>query len=266
MAKVGVTDARCLQWPSWRFLLREKGRRVVVEWAGIFPDAPRPILNWRNRYREYVRQIDVVGWPRYDSGGMGVVKRLGIDDRIIPASDTEPIGYGPTSRVEPTYPCYMSSLAGKRVLIVNPMAELMATRARQDVHERCWKGRSTWWSPSAVIPLAIPSGFDANDRARFGSWDSLLTFVVSEIKSKDFDVALIAAGGYGVPIAAEVKAFGKVAICMGGMLQLLFGLSGERWLNRDDFKSLINDAWLRPSANFRPTGRDLNQLEGCEYW
>ena len=53
--------------------------------------------------------------------------------------------------------------------------------------------------------------------------------MVKEIEKKDFDIALIGAGAYGMPLAYKIKKMGKKAIHIGGSLQCLFGIKGSRW-------------------------------------
>lgn len=54
------------------------------------------------------------------------------------------------------------------------------------------------------------------------------------------------------PLAAHVKRTGKKAIHLGGGLQLLFGIRGKRWDMRDEYKSLMNEYWIRPSEDETP--------------
>jgi hypothetical protein len=91
----------------------------------------------------------------------------------------------------------------------------------------------------------------------------------SEIEMTDFDIALIGAGAYGLPLAACVKQLGKKAIHMGGVTQILFGIIGRRWerpipggyppLNR-----FFNDNWTRPLPQETPSG--FEGIDGGAYW
>ena len=75
-----------------------------------------------------------------------------------------------------------------------------------------------------------------------------------ELGRRDFDVALIATGGLGIPIAARVKALGKVGISLGGHRQVLFGVLGKRWRDRSDWQTAsFNDAWVDLPASYRPS-------------
>ena len=77
-----------------------------------------------------------------------------------------------------------------------------------------------------------------------------------EIAHRDFDVALIGAGAYGLFLATECKRLGKVGIHIGGATQLLFGILGKRWTDPSSPDSssvlpFINEHWTGP-ANWKP--------------
>jgi hypothetical protein len=85
-----------------------------------------------------------------------------------------------------------------------------------------------------------------------------------EIDKQTYDIAIIGCGAYGFNLAAHVKRTGHKAIHLGGATQLLFGIIGNRWESRDDFRQLINDFWVRPSMEERPA--TASQVEGACYW
>ena len=87
-----------------------------------------------------------------------------------------------------------------------------------------------------------------------------------EISKRDFDVALIGCGCYGLPLAAHVKSLGKSAVHMGGALQLLFGIRGKRWDAAGDWveQGLFNEHWVRPSDEETP--QKSSGVEGGCYW
>ena len=55
----------------------------------------------------------------------------------------------------------------------------------------------------------------------------------------DYDVVLIGAGAFSLPLVAHAKRRGKVGIHMGGSLQILFGILGKRWREDKDFEGFI---------------------------
>ena len=86
----------------------------------------------------------------------------------------------------------------------------------------------------------------------------------AEIASLEFDVAIIGAGAYGLPLGAYIKKIGKQAVHMGGATQILFGIKGKRWEERDYFKKMFNQYWKYPFPVEKP--EKANSLEGGAYW
>ena len=99
-----------------------------------------------------------------------------------------------------------------------------------------------------------------NEDDRFRTWFDALDFMKREIDKKDFDIALIACGAYGLPLAAYVKSIGKQALHIGGGLQLLFGIRGKRW----DDKMEYNKYWVSPMED--DCLKDCKKFEGGCYW
>lgn len=56
---------------------------------------------------------------------------------------------------------------------------------------------------------AIQSNAGENETIEFSSYFEALKSMQAEILKKDFQVALIAAGAYGLPLAAYIKGLGK---------------------------------------------------------
>ena len=96
------------------------------------------------------------------------------------------------------------------------------------------------------------------------SWFEALASMEKEIATKEFDIALIAAGAYGLPMAAYVKSLGKQAIYMASSMQILFGIRGKRWDNWPDWAAHFNEYWVYPSEAETPSKK--NEVEGGSYW
>jgi hypothetical protein len=81
-----------------------------------------------------------------------------------------------------------------------------------------------------------------------------------------YDVALVACGGYGNLVCNHIYTTGHSAIYVGGVLQMYFGILGERWLReRPDIVTLyLNEWWRRPSDAEKP--RNFQAVEGSCYW
>ena len=88
---------------------------------------------------------------------------------------------------------------------------------------------------------------------------------IDEIKDS-FDVALCSCGGYGNPICGAIYDMGKSAIYVGGVLQMYFGIYGERWVRDrpDIMRMYMNKHWSRPKVSERP--KNYKDVEKSCYW
>ena len=74
------------------------------------------------------------------------------------------------------------------------------------------------------------------------NWFETFRVMCDDISKIDFDIALLGCGGYGLPLCNFIKMnMSKSAIYIGGVLQLLFGVMGERWKNNSMWKDIINE-------------------------
>lgn len=95
-----------------------------------------------------------------------------------------------------------------------------------------------------------------------------LDFFIEKIKKiiNDFDIALVSCGGYGNLVCNQIFKLGKSAIYVGGVLQMYFGIYGERWVR--ERKSILdlykNEYWSRPKEHEKP--KNYSNIEGSCYW
>ena len=149
-------------------------------------------------------------------------------------------------------------LESKRVLVVHPFADTIRRQYEKN-REHIWPGRKVLPEFKELITIKAVQSV-AGNKTEFATWFDALEYMEREIDAQDFDVALIACGAYGFPLAAHVKRTGRKAIHIGGSLQLLFGIKGKRW----DDKGFYNEYWVSPSEAERP-GR-FEKVEGGCYW
>lgn len=168
--------------------------------------------------------------------------------------------FGPNTEAE--FP-FTYALKDRKVLVVHPFA--------QTIQEQ-YKKRDKLFANPKVLPSfdlrtfkAIQTINEEKD-SRFSTWFEALDWMSEEISRIDFDIALIACGAYGFPLASRIKNMGKIAIHCGGVLQLLFGIKGKRWeIEMPSVgKALFNEYWVRPNAE-ETIKNDQNIENGC-YW
>lgn len=156
---------------------------------------------------------------------------------------------------------FTSALAGKRVLVVHPLAKLI---------EKQYKKREVLFENPYVLPefelltyKAVQTAGGEEDE-RFKTWGQALDYMVKDIQKLDFDVAILGCGAYGMPLAASIKKQGKVAIYMGGVTQMLFGIKGGRWDKDPVASKLYNEHWVYPEEQDVP--RRADEVEESCYW
>ena len=103
-----------------------------------------------------------------------------------------------------------------------------------------------------------------NTDGQFSTWFEALDYMCEQITNIEFDVAIIGAGAYGLPLASFVKKLGKKSIHLGGATQILFGIKGHRWEQRLFFQKLFNEHWVYPLAVERP--KAFQKADSGAYW
>ncbi len=227
--------------------------------AGVFPADAAFAHDFAARFADAVRRFDSLGVTDDVPSIDRIVVHHGLDHPVH-FSAHEPDRSSPADDAS----CWLHHLRGRRVLIVCPFADLLAERATRETFEAVWaKTGKRWFEPASVSGIELPYGFEPATQRRFDTCLDLLDDVCARIDATDYDVALIAVGGLGALIAAHVKARGRVGISLGGHLQALFGVLGERWRKREEWqRSYINDAWIDMPARYRPD----SSLTDEDYW
>jgi hypothetical protein len=154
------------------------------------------------------------------------------------------------------------ALRGKRILIISPFEESILEKL--PVRSKLYHGIDLF--PDCEFITMKPPQTQAGEPSRG------FTVEFQEFKENvdrlidSFDIALVSCGGYANPICSFIYEKGKSAIYVGGVLQMYFGILGERWVQeRNDAVRLFhNKYWSRPKENERP--RDCKKIEGGCYW
>ncbi len=219
--------------------------------SGIWPTDLGSLLAFCDRFRIAVGELDAIGlFDDAFATELEILEELSPPGMRMRFGDQEPVRQPGV----PAGECWLELLRGRRVLIVCPFAEFLRTRAQADTYEAAWSSvGKRWFEPEAVSSLELPYGFDPATQARYGSALELLDEVAAAIDELDFEVVLIGAGGLGIPLATRVKEAGRAGLSLGGHLQVIFGVHGERWLRQPEWRDgIINDAWARLPDRYRP--------------
>jgi hypothetical protein len=270
--KIGLSEKHWMYYP---ILLNQEPsplKRRVFEAAllfhglkqeGIFPAQPEFYRKYNDFYLEHIHHIDCLGLFLLPvEMETAIVDYYQLQNKLIYFADQEPDRSLP-SRAEN---CYLPYFAGKKVLLVCPFAGILKERATEEIFNGVWsKIGKKWFHPASVDALEFPYGFEAETQTRFTTALQLFENIKAQITQRDFDIALIGAGGLGIPLASFVKRMGKIGISLGGHLQVLFGVIGKRWRDREDWQhDYFNEWWIDMPARYKPHASNVS--DAGAYW
>jgi len=219
--------------------------------AGFFPPTNEMLDRFSSLYLDEIRYIDGMA-VCYNPFENIVLNEFCPKAQLFLLSAKEPYYHeNPWSRI----------LAGKKVLIVYPL---------EDSIKNQYKNRTNLFRDKEVLPefsliTLKPVQSIAGNVTKYKDWFEALESMKTQMEKIDFDIAIIGAGAYSLPLTVHAKKIGKQAIHLGGATQILFGIKGDRWDNMDFFVSkLYNDYWIRPSDSERPV--NYQKVERGAYW
>ena len=184
------------------------------------------------------------------------------DGQLLIAERTPTIPKLNALSLEPYYvrDSWMPALEGKKVLIIHPFEN---TIKHQLSHLNKLFPERHWFQNCTFTHLSPPQTLAGNHQNI--DWQNHLNVFIDTLHvHTDFDVALVAAGGYGMLIADEIFMMKKSVIYIGGALQLFFGIIGKRWFDNKEIMALVNDDWVRPFPADKPSNC-VKVEKGC-YW
>ena len=227
-----------------------KHRDMIWELSGFFPTDNDSLDAFAELYITCINCIDFIGvWFNFYENI--ICERFCPDAYLIPLRAIEPYySDNPWSK----------SLENKKVMVIHPF---------KDSIESQYEKRNLLFANSDVLPnfelitlRAVQSL--AKTKPGFETWFDAYEHMCAEIKKIDFDIALIGAGAYGLPLASYAKSLGKKAIHLGGGTQILFGIKGKRWDQHEVISKLYNEHWVRPLPSERFD--QYQKIEGGCYW
>jgi hypothetical protein len=236
---------------------------VMKNNAGIRLSSMDSIIQYSNAYLDAFDHCDVyAGWEPW--GGYlphiaqshDYIKQTYGNKRIIWASALDVFHY-----IHNQTP-WTWALRGKRILIISPLIESIKTQVEK--RTEIYAGVDLFPDCSFVF-LKPPQTQGAEPAGEFGDEMGRFCETVDRFKGT-YDIALVSCGGYANPICSHIYRTGHSAMYIGGVLQMYFGILGNRWLkDRPDILRLfMNQHWTRPKAEEKPKGHE--QVEGGCYW
>jgi hypothetical protein len=220
--------------------------------AGFFPPTHENIEQFCELFLKDILELDVLGsWLPSEQ----LFDKLVIDCKKISFELLNPY----FSEIP-----WTKALEGKKVLVVHPFASTIESQYKK--RDLLFKNNLL---PEFELQTIKAVQSYAGNQTRFLDWFEALDYMKSEIDQCEYEICLIGCGAYGFPLASHVKRMGKKAFHLGGSLQLLFGIKGERWerLNYNpiyNYAQLMNEHWVYPSGEEKPQNYHL--VEGGCYF
>lgn len=254
IARFGSTEIKAILYPKIPGIIRPLIKnRVFVNMqmlSGFFPSNEKTISQFSELMYEDMKLLDVLGCWR--------VEERFLQKHFPVAKRVELRALEPYLQDDP----WSVILENKKVLVIHPF--------NATIEKQYYSNRTNLFSDKRVLPrfksLETIKAVQtiAETDSVFPDWFAALDSMKAEIDKKDFDIAIIGCGAYGFPLAAHIKRIGKKAVHLGGPTQMLFGVKGKRWVENNDFKTIVNEYFVLPSNE--DTIKNANKVEeGC-YW
>ena len=219
--------------------------------AGVYPPTAQAMARFCDDYSLALGELDILAvWFRFGENRLRKLYAPGA--RAVQLRALEPYFHA-----QP----WSTALAGKRVLVITPFADTV--RAQYARRERIWSAAPEVLPSFELDTMRCPLSAALTPPA-FPDWTSALHAMRAEMSRREFDVVLVGAGAWGLPLIAHAKKLGRSGVHLGGSTQILFGIRGGRWDEKPDFQRFFNDNWVRPDAADRPENF-LKIEKGC-YW
>ena len=263
IGKIGTTELMGMEylnrwiqlpWPanaSWK----RPARRLYSN-AGVFPVRRDIYHRWAGVYREAVRELDFVAQWQPPGSFLEAYEQAFFNRELPKAVRGSFVG------LEPVGAAWLRPMAELRWLVVSPFCGTTKSQLPKLALLNVFHGvepqvlakaaRSCRFVPCPQLPYMVPPVHR--------DWFHGLEEMQATMNTIDFDVAIIGAGAWSIPLAVHAKKLGRIGIHLGGTVNLLFGIRGGRFEDR----GLYNDHWIRPLPSECPANHKL--LENGAYW
>jgi len=252
IGKIGSTE----NWAIRTFISQKQidcasnSYQQLYAYSGVFPIEKKIIEAFCIEFLDSIQNFDAIAvW--FNRGESSLIKKYALKAKLIELRAIEPYYY------EDPWSQYLEN---KKILVIHPFTESI---------QKQYKDRSKIWSNKNCLPkfnlYTIKAPLSASiTNSYFDSWIEALNYMKKEMEAKEFDVAIVGAGAYSIPLVAHAKKMGKIGIHLGGSTQILFGIKGKRWDNHEIGQKFYNDYWIRPSNDETPERIEVME-QGC-YW
>jgi len=263
--KLGTTEMMVLEyfdrwiqlpWPKNASWWRPTQR--LHHTAGFFPVEKEAIQRWQPLYRAALGSLDLV--PVWQTPGTYL---SAYEDRALAryASQADRISL---TALHPVHPpaTWLPELCSLRWLVISPFEDTIRAQLPHLEKLGFFPERSLPLLPQVRTQCQIlrcPQ-LPYLETTKHRDWFEALEEMKRKMQSIPFDIALVGAGAWSLPLVAHAKNLGRKGLHFGGQLQLLFGIMGGRW----DHADFYNEFWTRPLPEERP--HNFMLMEKGAYW
>ena len=243
-----------LPWPanaSWK----RPAQRLYSN-AGVFPVRKDIYQRWAGEYREAIREMDFIAQWQPEGTFLDAYEQAFLN-RELPKAIR-----GNFHSLEPVRAPWLRPLADLRWLVISPFCQTISTQLHKLTQLNIFHGvpaeslariaATCRLLPCPQLPYMVPP--------RHRNWFHGLEEMQATMNTIDFDVAIIGAGAWSIPLVVHAKKLRRIGIHLGGTVNLLFGIRGGRFEDR----GLYNEHWIRPLPSECPANHKL--LEKGAYW
>lgn len=257
VGKIGTTELLALEFSDrWirppfpgNFTWKRPAQRLFTN-AGFFPLEKKEFYGFLSSYRQALQHLDGI-FPWQTEAFLALYESALVCQNLPHARLLNGLTLSP---------CLAPHLSHLRWLVVSPFVKTMKSQLAKlgKIHP---PGRGNWRDTARhcrfiACPLAA-----SLVSSPYSSWSSGLADLQKKItEADDFDVLIVGAGAWSLPLLMAAKSRGKIGIHMGGTTQNIFGIKGGRW----DSHGIYTRHWVRPSPEETPSER-FKIESGC-YW
>jgi len=260
ISRLGTVESEIVKFfllnKNMNFPIRHKTE--LKEMAGVFPTDDKNVKRFTEIYIDSLKYVDLLAvrsikeerafWKNEKT----ILKHTKCNSDLVSIGDFDAFFHDLP---------WTNSLEGKKILVIHPFSNSIKKQIQSGV---VFSGKFSLPKCEINVLRPVQSQGNMSTKCGFDSWYDALTDMKMQIKELDFDIALIGAGAYGLPLGAYCKYLGKKAIHLGGSLQLYFKIIGKRWNDLDSFKSIIDQSWIKPDDSEIPDG--FEKVENRPYW
>jgi hypothetical protein len=158
-------------------------------------------------------------------------------------------------------------LEGKRVLVIGPYQKSIQQQweKRDQLREGFSEGTPSFNFPDfELLTINSHNTVKGNDPFPHSNWKESFIDLCTQADDLEFDIAILGCGGYSMPLLGHILSTKRSAFCTGSYAQIMFGITGQRWLKHNTMITYRNDAWKTPEESERP--KTYRNIEGGCYW